>query len=102
MQSLQVVSGDQLFIIPRVKRSYSSYKPTYLSREPVEIDTYITVVYAADSSFPNRLQGTRLKKPRGAGPTSATWAFLPHRATEVAAEPSEIPYDGRNLQSLRS
>jgi protein TonB len=46
VQSLQVVSGDQLFInSAREAVLQWRYKPTYLNGEPVEIDTYITVIY---------------------------------------------------------
>lgn len=46
IQSLQVVAGDPLFIqsaLDAVQQWH--YKPTYLNGQPVEIDTYITVVY---------------------------------------------------------
>jgi protein TonB len=46
IQSLQVVAGDPLFIqsaLDAVEQWH--YKPTYLNGKPVEIDTYITVVY---------------------------------------------------------
>jgi periplasmic protein TonB len=46
VQSLQVVSGDPLFInSAREAVLQWRYKPTYLNGEPVEIDTYITVIY---------------------------------------------------------
>lgn len=46
VQSLLVVSGDQLFInSAREAVLQWRYKPTYLNGEPVEIDTYITVIY---------------------------------------------------------
>jgi protein TonB len=46
IQSLQVVSGDPLFLISaREAVQQWQYKPTYLNGQPVEIDTYITVVY---------------------------------------------------------
>jgi periplasmic protein TonB len=46
IQSLQVVSGDPLFLISaREAVQQWRYKPTYLNGQPVEIDTFITVVY---------------------------------------------------------
>jgi protein TonB len=46
IQSLQVVSGDPLFLISaREAVQQWKYKPTYLNGQPVEIDTFITVVY---------------------------------------------------------
>ena len=47
IQSLQVISGDALFI-PSAKEAVLQwrYKPTYLNGQAVEIDTYITVVYS--------------------------------------------------------
>jgi protein TonB len=46
VQSLQVVSGDPLFInSAREAVLQWRYKPTYLNGEPVEIDTFITVIY---------------------------------------------------------
>lgn len=46
IQSLQVVSGDPLFLISaRAAVQQWRYKPTYLNGQPVEIDTFITVVY---------------------------------------------------------
>lgn len=46
VQSLQVVSGDPLFIISAREAVLQwRYKPTYLNGEPVEIDTFITVIY---------------------------------------------------------
>jgi len=46
VQSLQVVSGDPLFInSAREAVLQWRYKPTHLNGEPVEIDTYITVIY---------------------------------------------------------
>ena len=46
IQSLQVVSGDPLFLMSaREAVQQWRYKPTYLNGQPVEIDTYITVVY---------------------------------------------------------
>jgi TonB family protein len=46
IQSLQVVSGAPLFIQSATEgvRQWR-YRPTYLNGQPVEIDTYITVVY---------------------------------------------------------
>jgi protein TonB len=46
IQSLQVVSGDSLFLLSaREAVQQWRYKPTYLNGRAVEIDTYITVVY---------------------------------------------------------
>jgi TonB family protein len=46
VQSLQVVSGDPLFIISAREAVLQwRYKPTYLNGEPMEVDTYITVIY---------------------------------------------------------
>jgi len=46
VQELQVVSGDPLFVnsaLEAVRQWH--YKPTYLNGQPVEIDTFITVIY---------------------------------------------------------
>lgn len=49
IQSLQVVSGDPLFLISaREAVEQWRYRPTYLNGQPVEIDTYITVVYTIE------------------------------------------------------
>jgi len=46
IQSLEVVSGDPLFInSARDAVLQWRYRPTYLNGQPVEIDTYITVIY---------------------------------------------------------
>lgn len=46
IQSLQVVSGDALFLRSAVDAvSQWRYRPTVLNGQPVEIDTYITVIY---------------------------------------------------------
>jgi TonB family protein len=46
IQSLQVVSGDPLFLLSaREAVQQWLYKPTYLNGQAVEIDTFITVVY---------------------------------------------------------
>jgi TonB family protein len=46
IQSLQVVSGDPLFLLSaREAVQQWKYKPTYLNGQAVEIDTFITVVY---------------------------------------------------------
>jgi periplasmic protein TonB len=46
IQSLQVVSGDPLFIQSALQAVQQwRYKPTVLNGRPVEIDTFITVVY---------------------------------------------------------
>lgn len=46
VQELQVVSGDPLFIpsaLEAVRQWH--YRPTYLNGQPVEVDTFITVIY---------------------------------------------------------
>jgi TonB family protein len=46
IQSLQVVSGDPLFLVSaRDAVQQWKYRPTYLNGQAVEIDTFITVVY---------------------------------------------------------
>ena len=46
IQSLQVVSGDPLFYQSAMDAvRHWRYKPTVLNGEPVEIDTFITVIY---------------------------------------------------------
>ena len=46
IQSLQVVSGDPMFLSSAVEAVQQwRYRPTILNGQPVEIDTYITVVY---------------------------------------------------------
>ena len=46
IQSLQVVSGDPLFLRSAIDAvSQWRYRPTFLSGQPVEIETYITVIY---------------------------------------------------------
>jgi protein TonB len=46
IQSLQIVSGDPLFLLSaRDAVQQWRYKPTILNGQPVEIDTYVTVVY---------------------------------------------------------
>ena len=46
VQSLEVVSGDPLFITSALEAVKQwRYRPTYLNGQPVEIDTYITVIY---------------------------------------------------------
>jgi TonB family protein len=46
IESLQVVSGDTLFLMSaREAVEQWRYKPTYLNGQAVEIDTFITVVY---------------------------------------------------------
>jgi protein TonB len=46
IQSLQVVSGDPLFL-NSAKDAVTQwrYRPTVLNGQPVEIETYITVIY---------------------------------------------------------
>jgi len=46
IQSLQVMSGDSLFLLSAQEAVQQwRYKPTVLNGKPVEIDTFITVVY---------------------------------------------------------
>jgi periplasmic protein TonB len=46
IRSLQIVSGDPIFFISaREAVEQWLYKPTVLNGKPVEIDTFITVVY---------------------------------------------------------
>jgi protein TonB len=46
IQSLQIVSSDPLFdLSAREAVSQWRYKPTTLNGQPVEIDTFITVIY---------------------------------------------------------
>jgi len=50
IQSLEVVSGDPLFLdsaLDAVKRW--RYRPTLLNGQPVEVDTFITVIYTLNS-----------------------------------------------------
>jgi len=50
VQSLEVVSGDPLFLdsaLAAVKRW--RYRPTLLNGQPVEVDTFITVIYTLNS-----------------------------------------------------
>ena len=48
IQSLQIVASDPLFdLSAREAVSQWRYKPTILNGQPVEIDTYITVIYTA-------------------------------------------------------
>jgi len=47
IQSLQVVSGDPLFLQSAVAAVRQwRYHPTVLNGQPVEIETYITVIYS--------------------------------------------------------
>jgi protein TonB len=46
IQSLQVVRGDALFLQSATDAvSQWRYRPTILNGQPVEIETYITVIY---------------------------------------------------------
>jgi protein TonB len=46
IQSLQVVSGDPLFLRSAEDAvTQWRYRPTVLNGQPVEIETYITVIY---------------------------------------------------------
>jgi periplasmic protein TonB len=49
VQELQVVSGDPLFVnsaLDAVRQWH--YRPTYLNGQPMEIDTFITVIYTLE------------------------------------------------------
>ncbi|MGC2526506.1 MAG: energy transducer TonB, partial [Candidatus Acidiferrum sp.] len=47
IRSLQVVSGDPLFLRSAIDAvGQWRYRPTVLNGQPVEIDTYITVIYS--------------------------------------------------------
>jgi protein TonB len=47
IQSLQVVSGDPLFYQSALEAVRQwRYRPTVLNGEPVEIDTFVTVIYS--------------------------------------------------------
>jgi TonB family protein len=47
IQSLQVVSGDPLFLQSALDAVRQwRYHPTILNGQPVEIDTFITVIYS--------------------------------------------------------
>jgi protein TonB len=49
IQSLQVVSGDPLFYQSAMDAVRQwRYRPTVLNGEPVEIDTFISVIYNID------------------------------------------------------
>jgi protein TonB len=46
IQSLQVVKGDALFLHSATEAvTQWRYRPTVLNGQPVEIETYITVIY---------------------------------------------------------
>jgi protein TonB len=46
VQSLEVVSGDPLFVSSALEAVKQwRYKPTYLNGNPMDVDTYITVIY---------------------------------------------------------
>ena len=46
MQSLEVISGDPLFIQSALNAVREwRYRPTILDGQPIEVDTHITVVY---------------------------------------------------------
>jgi protein TonB len=46
IQSLQIVTGDPLFELSAKEAVQQwRYRPTILNGQPVEIDTYITVIY---------------------------------------------------------
>ena len=49
IQSLQVISGDPLFYQSAMEAVRQwRYRPTVLKGEPVEIDTFISVIYNMD------------------------------------------------------
>jgi protein TonB len=49
IESLQVVSGDPIFLRSALEAVEQwHYKPTILNGQPVEIDTYISVVYTIE------------------------------------------------------
>lgn len=49
IQSLEVVSGDPLFIQSALDAVRQwRYRPTMLNGQPVEIDTFITVLYTVN------------------------------------------------------
>lgn len=46
IQSLQVISGDTLFIRSALEAVYEwQYRPTILNGKPIEVDTHVTVIY---------------------------------------------------------
>jgi protein TonB len=46
IQSLQIVSGDPIFLRSALEAVQQwQYKPTILNGQPVEIETYVTVIY---------------------------------------------------------
>ena len=50
IQSLQVVSGDPMFVQSALDAVRQwRYKPTLLNGQPVEVDTFITVIYTLNS-----------------------------------------------------
>jgi len=49
IQSLEVVSGDPLFVRSALDAvGQWRYRPTYLNGQPMEIDTFITVIYSVE------------------------------------------------------
>ena len=49
VESLEVVSGEPLFVESALEAVRQwRYKPTYLNGQPVEIDTFITVIYTIE------------------------------------------------------
>jgi TonB family protein len=50
IQSLEVVSGDRMFLQSAIDAVRQwRYKPTLLNGQPVEVDTFITVIYTLNS-----------------------------------------------------
>src|SRR5262249_39390417 len=50
IQSLQLVSGEPMFVQPAMDAVRQwRYKPTLLNGQPVEVDTFITVIYTTQS-----------------------------------------------------
>jgi TonB family protein len=50
IQSLEVVSGDPMFLQSAIDAVRQwRYQPTLLNRQPVEVDTFITVIYTLNS-----------------------------------------------------
>jgi len=50
IQSLEVVSGDPMFLESAIDAVRQwRYQPTLLNRQPVEVDTFITVIYTLNS-----------------------------------------------------
>ena len=49
IESLEVVSGDPLFIASALAAVQQwRYRPTYLNGQPVEVETFIVVIYTLE------------------------------------------------------